>query len=110
MTRRWLAVLAVLATATAWGMTFPLVKDVLVRVHRRRIDHPRRQLRGLPHLLQDGSGRPGEDRGPGADLPLPVPDERSQAELCTEGKSQDGRGDGGLRSGMMLQLAHGTSV
>lgn len=29
MTRRWLAVLALLATATAWGVTFPLVKDVL---------------------------------------------------------------------------------
>jgi len=32
MTRRWLAVLAVLATATAWGATFPLVKNVVERM------------------------------------------------------------------------------
>jgi drug/metabolite transporter (DMT)-like permease len=32
MTRRWLAVLAVLATATAWGATFPLVKNVVTRI------------------------------------------------------------------------------
>ncbi len=47
MTRRWLAVLAVLATATAWGMTFPLVKDVLVRISPEAFIATRFILAGL---------------------------------------------------------------
>jgi drug/metabolite transporter (DMT)-like permease len=47
MTRRWLAVLAVLATATAWGATFPLVKDVLVRISPEAFIATRFTLAGL---------------------------------------------------------------
>ena len=68
-----------------------------------------RVLRGLPHLLQHGSGGGGEHGSPLGYLPFPVSDEGPQAELRPEREPQHGRGDGSLRSGQMRELAHGTS-
>jgi drug/metabolite transporter (DMT)-like permease len=51
MTRRWLAVLALLATATAWGATFPLVKDVLVHISPEAFIATRFTLAGLILLV-----------------------------------------------------------
>ncbi|HEX8616633.1 MAG TPA: DMT family transporter [Thermoanaerobaculia bacterium] len=47
MTRRWLAVLALLATATAWGTSFPLVKNVVVRISPEAFIFTRFTLAGL---------------------------------------------------------------
>ena len=60
------------------------VEQVRVRRQGGRIDHRPRQLRGLPHLLQHGSGGGGEHGSPFGYLPVPVSDEGPQAELRPE--------------------------